>query len=182
MDTRPNADETPQPVPVGGGVYTCSLILTVLIALSMAVMTTLLLAILKHNAGFAALSGLFTAILYGVRVSFKFPRLRTPIVPRVPRQQTERYPIEEGSQAARVSRRRMNVLSVLSGLLIVSALVGLYFLPDQQLIFAVLSAVFALLLFHGLFFVCLLVPLRLLAYKGYLSTDEEGQWHWYFDF
>jgi hypothetical protein len=83
---------------------------------------------------------------------------------------------------ARVSNRRIGALIVLSGLLIVSALVGLYFLPDQPLIFAVLSAVLALLLFHGLFLVCLLVPLRLLAHKAYLSTDEEGQWHWYFNF
>jgi hypothetical protein len=49
MDTRANANETPQPVPVGRGVYTCSLIFNGLIALSMAVITTLLLAILKHN-------------------------------------------------------------------------------------------------------------------------------------
>lgn len=77
--------------------------------------------------------------------------------------------------------RRMGVLFVLSALLIVSALVGLYSLPDQHLIFAVLSAVLALLPFHGLFTVCLLVPMRLLAHKGRLSTDEEGRRHWHFD-
>ena len=76
MDTRAHANETPQPVPVGRGVYTCNLIFNGLIALALAVMTTLLLAILKHNASFAALSGLFTAILYGVRVFSRFPRLR----------------------------------------------------------------------------------------------------------
>jgi hypothetical protein len=104
------------------------------------------------------------------------------MVPRGARQQTEGYPLEEGSQAARISKRRMGVLFVLSGLLIVSALVELYSLPDQHLIFAVLSAVLALLLFHGLFFVCLLVFMGLLAHKGRLRMDDaEGHWHWYFD-
>jgi hypothetical protein len=178
MDARENGDETPQPVPVGRGCYTCNLIFTVLIALSMSVITTLLLTILKHNEGFAVLSGLFTAILYCVLVFLRILRHRAQTVQRLRRQETGMYPVEEDSQEARFFYRGTVIGIVLYGLLGVSAFVGLYYLPDQHIIFALLSAVFALILLHCFFTVCWLVPMRLFAHKGHLSTDEERR-KWY---
>lgn len=149
MEPEEGMIEHPQPVEMPRGCYKFNLLLNALVALVLGIGIVLILNSLNRSGWFALLSGLFGTLLYGALV---FPRLlflRSPGLPR-----SRHGPGREigQEQVARPATRALAYRGiVIFGLLGIAGFAGLFFLPDQRPVFALLSAILGLLICSCLF-------------------------------
>jgi hypothetical protein len=141
-------------------------ILYVLILFCLIACIMILLIVLNRSGWFALLSGVFGALLY---CTLTLPRVllsmrQASLAQRQARDATAGMPV-------RRTTRRPTVRSILGGLLLFSllgtaAFVGLYFLPGQGPVFALISGILGLAFFFSLFQVSVSVLGLVLIQRG----------------
>src|SRR5258708_2115102 len=166
MEHEAGVDQPRLHMSLAQGCRLFGMILYVLILFCLLACITILLIVLNRSGWFALLSGFFGALLY---CTLTLPRVllsmrQASLAQRQARDSTA------GMQARRTTRRP-TVRGTLGGLLLFSllgtaAFVGLYFLPGQGLVFALISGILGLAFFFSLFQVSMLVFGLVLIQRG----------------
>ncbi len=166
MEHEAGVDQPRLEMPLAQGCRLVSMILYALLLFFLLACMMILLIALNRSGWFALLSGFFGALLY---CALTLPRVlfsmrQASLAQRQARDGTA------GMQARRTTRRP-TVRGTLGGLLLFSllgtaAFVGLYFLPGQGLVFALISGILGLAFFFSLFQVSMSVLGLVLIQRG----------------
>jgi hypothetical protein len=170
MEPEESMTEPPHRGEMPRGCYTFNLVLNVLIAFILGVGIVLILDAFNRSGWFALLSGLFGTLLYSALV---FPRLlfgRRPALPRARHRAAGEAGQEQVAQRATRAAAYRGIL--LFGLLGIADGVGLFFLPDQRPVFALISAVLGILLCMCLFAIGISVLVLFLAHRERIGPIE----------
>ncbi|MBV9259108.1 MAG: hypothetical protein JO215_13925 [Ktedonobacteraceae bacterium] len=159
MEPEENIVNLPQPEQRARGCYKANLILNAFIALGLGIAIILILNVFNRSGWFALLSGLFGTMFYCAIV---FPKiLFGPIPERGRRNYGNRNNVQMGGEQG---DRRTAKSMALSGLVVASTLaiaasIGLYYLPANRPIFALVDAVLAIVICIALFMIglCILI-------------------------
>ena len=170
MDHEAGGDQPRLHMSLAQGCRLFGMILYVLILFSLLACITILLIVLNRSGWFALLSGVFGALLYG---TLTFPRVvlsmrQASLAQRQARDGTAGMPAR---RTTRPPTRRPTVRGIWGGLLLFSllgtaAFVGLYLLPGQGPVFALISGVLGLSFFFSLFQVSVSVFGLVLIQRG----------------
>jgi hypothetical protein len=166
MEHEAGGDQPRLEMPLAQGCRLFSMILYALILFFLMACTMMLLIALNRSGRFALLSAFFGALLY---CALTLPRVllgmrQASLAQRQTRDGT-------AGMHARRTTRRPTMRGTLGALLLFSLLgtaacVGLYFLPSQGLVFALISGILGLAFFFSLFQVSLAVLGLVLIQRG----------------
>jgi hypothetical protein len=166
MEHEAGVDQPRLEMPLAQGCRLFSMILYALILFFLLACTMILLIALNRSGRFAFLSGFFGALLY---CALTLPRVLFSMrqASLAQRQGSDGAAVMQ----ARKTTRRPTVRGTLARLLLFSllgtaAFVGLYFLPGQGLVFALISGILGLAFFFSLFQVSMSVLGLLLIQRG----------------
>ena len=149
--------EQSSPVDSPRGCYGINCALNVVLGLFIGGCIFLFLTVLHRSAWSALLAGFLGTIISCVLV------LRQWLLDRRPGASSSQDNVRVMPWTGPLDTRGQTIAVILVGLLVIALGVGLYFLPDQQPIFVLLSAVLGLLLCISLFFLGLLILTFFLA-------------------
>ena len=170
MEHEAGGDQPRLTMSLAQGCRLFGMILFVLILFCLLACIMMLLIVLNRSGWFALLSGVFGALLY---CTLTLPRVvlrmrQASLAQRQARDGTAGMPAR---RTTRPPTRRPTVRGTLGGLLLFSllgtaAFVGLYFLPGQGAVFALISGVLGFSFFFSLFVVSGSVLILVLIQRG----------------